>query len=148
MKRVCHPVSHVIFMLVSTSTSHFQSTTTRSTTWTARPSPRRLYTEHLFQNFYSRQAALKNHVNYESGGNPRTNTPTNTLRGDSTIKKKTATREEAQHRFKQLSVKNCKHFLQRLSMGSPFLPSNLCLQSRTEQPVGGLSLRFLPSVTR
>ena len=37
---VCHKVSHVIFLLVSTSPSLFQSTT-RSTTWTARPPPRR-----------------------------------------------------------------------------------------------------------
>ena len=40
IKIVCHPVSHVISLLVSTSLSLFQSTT-RSTTWTARPSPRR-----------------------------------------------------------------------------------------------------------
>ena len=41
MNRVCHLVSHVISLLVSASPSLFQSTTTRSTTWTARPSPRR-----------------------------------------------------------------------------------------------------------
>ena len=40
MNIVCHPVSHVISLLVLTSPSLFQSTT-RSTTWTARPSPRR-----------------------------------------------------------------------------------------------------------
>ena len=41
MQIVTHLVSHVILLLVSTSPSHFQSTATRSTTWTARPSPRR-----------------------------------------------------------------------------------------------------------
>ena len=78
-KRVCHPVSHVISLLFSTSPSHFQSTTTRSTTWTARPSYKTtLYTDHLFQNRYSRQAAQKNHsrTSIASGGNPRTKTPT------------------------------------------------------------------------
>ena len=34
------PVSHVIPLLVSTSPTHFQFTTTRSTTWPAPPSPR------------------------------------------------------------------------------------------------------------
>ena len=61
MKIVRHLVSHVISLLVSTSLSLFQSTTTRSTTWTARPSPRRHCTlKHLFQNLCSRQAALVN----------------------------------------------------------------------------------------
>ena len=36
-----HLVRHVISLLVSSTSSHFQSTTTRSTTWTARPSQRR-----------------------------------------------------------------------------------------------------------
>ena len=39
-KRIRHQVSHVIPLLVSTTPSLLQSTT-RSTTWTARPSPRR-----------------------------------------------------------------------------------------------------------
>ena len=47
-------------LLVSASPSLFQSTTTRSTTWTARPSPRRHCTPRLFQNLHSRQAALIN----------------------------------------------------------------------------------------
>ena len=40
-KQFSHLVRHVISLLVSSTSSHFQSTTTRSTTWTARTSPRR-----------------------------------------------------------------------------------------------------------
>ena len=41
LERIRHLVSHVISLLVSASPPLFQSTTTRSTTWTARPSARR-----------------------------------------------------------------------------------------------------------
>ena len=40
-KRFSHLVRHIISLLLPSTSSHFQSTTTRSTTWTARPSPRR-----------------------------------------------------------------------------------------------------------
>ena len=53
MKIVGHPVSHVIPLLVSTSPSHFQSTTTRSTTWTARPYPRRHCTPSTSSRIYT-----------------------------------------------------------------------------------------------
>ena len=56
MKRVCHQVSHVISLHVSlpvhhNTKHHLDSTTFSKTT---------LYTEHLFQNLKSRQAALMN----------------------------------------------------------------------------------------
>ena len=41
MNIVSHLFSHVISLLVSSTSSHFQSTTTRSTTWTVRHSPKR-----------------------------------------------------------------------------------------------------------
>ena len=40
-KRIRRQVSHVILLLVSSTSLLFQCTTARSTTWTARPSPRR-----------------------------------------------------------------------------------------------------------
>ena len=52
-------VRHVISLLVSSTSSHFQSTTTRSTDSTTF-SKTTLYTEHYFQNVHSRQAALTN----------------------------------------------------------------------------------------
>ena len=74
IKMVCHPVSDVISLLVSSTSSHFQSTTTRSTIWTARPSPRRhVHRAPLPEPIQSTSSAKEplKHVNYESGRNPR-----------------------------------------------------------------------------
>ena len=64
MKIVCPLVSHVISLLVSSTSSHFQSTTTRSTTWTARPSPRRCPLPEPIQSTSSDKEPLS-HVNSE-----------------------------------------------------------------------------------
>ena len=70
-ERIRHQVSHVIPLLVSSTSPLFQSTTARSTTWTARPSPRRRCTpratssraptKKLQRTQSGRKAELKNH---------------------------------------------------------------------------------------
>ena len=80
MKTVSHLVRHVISLLVSSTSSHFQSTTTRSTTWTARPSPQddTLHRAPLSEPIQSTSSAKEplSHVNYECGRNPRNTSPT------------------------------------------------------------------------
>ena len=95
-KRIRHQVSHVP-LLVSSASPHFQSTTTRSTTWTARSSPRRHCTpyplpqeplqplaeqlphEPLQANPIRSENNAEESLSdpeYESAGNMRINTPT------------------------------------------------------------------------
>ena len=69
----CHLLAG-LFQSTHNTKDHLDSTTFFKTT---------LYTEHFFQNLYSRQAALTNrsrtsitHVNYESGRNPRNTSTT------------------------------------------------------------------------
>ena len=67
LQRIPHQVSHVITLLVSTTLSLLQSTTTRSTSWTARPSPRRHCTPRTTlartttKSYFVGKATLKNH---------------------------------------------------------------------------------------
>ena len=94
-ERIHLQVSHVTPMLVVSTPPVFQSTTARSTTWTARPSPRQHCTptttpKNLFSpflnNFLTKSAnAIRSennakeslsHLNYERSGNLRINTPT------------------------------------------------------------------------
>ena len=70
-KRIRHQVSHVIPLLISSTSSHFSSATARSTNWTARSSPRRRWTPRIFstssrndpvgKSTLGRKAKLKNH---------------------------------------------------------------------------------------
>ena len=76
-KRIRHQVSHVIPLLVSSTSLLFQSTTAHSTTWTARPSPRRhLKTSANAIQSESNAKESLSLLNYESAGNLRPNTPT------------------------------------------------------------------------
>ena len=76
-KRIRHQVSHVIPLLVSSTSPLFQSTTARSSTWTARPSPRRHLNTSANAIRLERNAKESlSHLNYESAGNLRPNTPT------------------------------------------------------------------------
>ena len=79
IKRVCHPVSHVISSLVFHIFSLPVHHNTKHNLDSMNFSKTTLYTEHLFQNLYSRQSSVEeplSQVIYESGGIPRTNTPT------------------------------------------------------------------------
>ena len=79
MKRVCHPVSHVISLLVSTSPALFQPTTNTehhldSTTLLQGDTVHRAPLPEPLKWTSSAKEPLS-HINYESGGNPPTNSP-------------------------------------------------------------------------